>query len=97
MRADPVITSRKGVITRRKSVIRSSKTVISCRKSANSSRKSANSSRKLVSSSRKSVISCRPRQMVLTNWAIEEGQHPISGELVLWLPVGKEWLPVISS
>ena len=81
-----VVTSRKGVVTSRKSLISSSKTVIGSRKSAISSRKS-------VISSRKPVISSRPRQMVLTNWAIEEGQPPISGELVLWLPVGKEWLP----
>ena len=77
--ASPVVTGRKGVVTSRKSLISSSKTVIGSRKS--------------VISSRKPVISSRPRQMVLTNWAIEEGQPPISGELVLWLPVGKEWLP----
>ena len=77
------MTTRKGVVTSRKSVIKSSKTVISCRKSANSSRKSVNSSRKSVNSSRKKEPKRRSVPLLV----------PKSGELVLWLPAGKELLP----
>ena len=78
-----MVTIRKGVVTSRKSVISSSKTVMYSRKSANSSRKSVNSSRKSVNSSRKKEPKRRSVPLLV----------PKSGELVLWLPAGKELLP----
>ena len=77
------MTTRKGVVTSRKSVISSSKTVMYSRISANSSRKSVNSSRKSVNSSRKK----EPKRTSVPLLV------PKIGELVLWLPAGKEWLP----